>query len=201
MFFKGWCHPVGPFPLEGRLISSLSSRQMSLEASIRPSILKLSVHAETTNSSVEENQSHQLLARSPGWLQLVYCMVALDKSITKYPMSLFSFSCTVLTRRVVFPHCKRTIKRDETVRKCYVINRAEYCFGPLHCGKPREGYHDGRFPENMDIFNISNSGNMQANVQISLKNEQNLPTFILEPSTMTLEPGESQVRKSMAVKL
>ena len=119
----------------------------------------------------------------------------------KYPPPLFSFSCTTLTRRVVFPHCKRTVKGDKTVRKCYIIDRAEYCFGPLHCGKPREGYQDGRFPENMDIFNISNSGSMQANVQISLKNEQNSPTFILEPSTMTLEPGESQVRESMVVKL
>ena len=152
---------------------------------------------------VGTRRSYQLFCRGKSELPVIsweprfatlHRTVSLDDRSRSVRCHSFSFCCAIVVYRMVFPHRKKTVKKDEIVQKCYVIDQAEYCFGPLHCGKPREGYRDGRFPENMDTFKISNSGIMQASVHISLKSGQNLPTFIVEPSTMTLEPGESQVR-------
>lgn len=101
-----------------------------------------------------------------------------------------------LMYRVVFSHRKKTIRKNEIVQKSYILDEEKYVFGPLHCGKPREHYREGRFPENMETFNISNCGKMQARITFYFQKDQNFTTFMLEPPSMTLEPGASQVRNT-----
>ena len=42
--------------------------------------------------------------------------------------------------RIVFPNRKRTMTKDEIVRKRFVLHEDvnTYFFGPLHCGKDRD---------------------------------------------------------------
>ena len=100
---------------------------------------------------------------------------------------------------MVFPRRKKTAKKDELVQKTYILDVHKYLFGPLHCGKPRDGYREGRYPENMETLNISNCSSMQANVTFCFKRDLNFSTYVLEPPSMTLEPGESQVRNGCSL--
>ena len=93
----------------------------------------------------------------------------------------------------MFPHRKRTIKKGEIVSKRFILDKDEFYFGPLHCGKPRERYREGRYPENMETINISNDCGMDVQVAFSFKNDVNAATFLLEPPRMTLQPRESKV--------
>lgn len=101
--------------------------------------------------------------------------------------------CIISSCRVVFPHRKRTIKKGEIVSKKYILDKDEFYFGPLHCGKPRERYREGRYPENMETINISNSSGMEVNVSFCFKNDVTAATFLLEPPKMILQSGESKV--------
>ncbi|XP_063716545.1 hydrocephalus-inducing protein homolog isoform X4 [Symsagittifera roscoffensis] len=96
--------------------------------------------------------------------------------------------------RVVFPNRKKTVKKDEIVNKKYVMspNSEYYEFGPLLCGKSREAYLDGRYPENMECLNITNTSAMQAQLAVTFMNDTKGETFLFHPSTMDLKPGESQ---------
>ena len=85
------------------------------------------------------------------------------------------------------------MKIEEIVHKRYILDKDEYHFGPLHCGKPRERYREGRYPENMETLIISNPGNMDSQVEFCFKTDSNASTFLLEPPNMTLQPGESKV--------
>ena len=66
-------------------------------------------------------------------------------------------------------------------------------FGPLHTSKKRERYKEGQYPENMDRLKISNTGRITADVSFFFRDDTNGTTYLLDPSTMTLNPGESQV--------
>ena len=109
-------------------------------------------------------------------------------------INLFSISFPVFVFRVVFPHRKRSAKKGEIIHKKYVMDEGKFNFGPLHSGKSRERYREGRFPENMETLTINNNGCTEAEVTFSFKEDTNTSTFLLAPSNMLLQPGESQVR-------
>jgi hydrocephalus-inducing protein len=94
--------------------------------------------------------------------------------------------------RIVFPNRKRAVKKGEIISKKYLLDQDEFQFGPLHCGKPRERYREGRYPENMETFTISNCGSIESVMAICFKNDVNASTFLLEPPEMVLQPGENQ---------
>ena len=95
--------------------------------------------------------------------------------------------------RIVFPNRKKTAKKGEIVHKRYIMDKESYQFGPLHCGKPRDKYREGRYLENMETINISNPTLMTSEVAICLRHDTNATTFLYEPQTLTLESGECQV--------
>lgn len=95
--------------------------------------------------------------------------------------------------RVVFPNRKKYKKPDEIVRKKFILNNETFEFGPLLAGKNRERYREERYPENMEKICICNSSPMHAVVSFVYLNDSNGTTFLLEPSTMSLKPGASQV--------
>lgn len=96
--------------------------------------------------------------------------------------------------RVVFPHRKRSTKKGEIIHKKFVMDEGKFYFGPLHSGKSRERYREGRFPENMETLAINNSGCMEAELTFNFKEDTNTSTFLVAPSNMLLQPGETQVR-------
>ena len=99
----------------------------------------------------------------------------------------------LLLSRIVFPHRKKNVRKDEIVQKRYVLDSGTFMFGPLHCGKTRERYQERRYPENAEVLTISNTSLMDANVSFCFQYDHNAATFLLEPASMTLQPGESKV--------
>lgn len=77
------------------------------------------------------------------------------------------------------------------------MDREGYYFGPLHCGKPREKYREGRYMENMESIIISNPTQMKSDITICFRHDTSASTFLFEPPNMVLEPGESQVNIDM----
>ena len=96
--------------------------------------------------------------------------------------------------RIVFANRKKYKKPEEIVQKKFILNNETFEFGPLLAGKNRERYRECRYPENMESITIMNSSPMQADVEFSYLNDANATAFMLEPTTMCLKPGESQVR-------
>lgn len=54
-------------------------------------------------------------------------------------------------------------------------------------------YREGRYPENMETLTISNTSLMETKVAFCFQHDHNATTFLLEPASMTLQPGESKV--------
>ena len=93
----------------------------------------------------------------------------------------------------MFANRKRTLRKDEIVSKRFVLSEDAYFFGPLHCGKTRERYKEGRYPENMETVTVSNISMMETSVSFYFQRDHNATTFLLDPPDMTLQPGESKV--------
>ena len=103
------------------------------------------------------------------------------------------FCCPFWNCRIVFANRKRTLRKDEIVSKRFVLSEDAYFFGPLHCGKTRERYKEGRYPENMETVTVSNISMMETSVSFYFQCDHNATTFLLDPPDMTLQPRESKV--------
>ena len=94
----------------------------------------------------------------------------------------------------MFPHRKKCRKPDEIVHKKYILSNRTFEFGPLLAGKNRDRYREGRYPENMEQLCISNTSQMDAEISFCYQADTNGGTFLMEPSSMSLKPNESQAR-------
>lgn len=54
-------------------------------------------------------------------------------------------------------------------------------------------YKDGRYPENMESLTISNTSMMDSEVSFFFHKDANGTTYLLDPSSMKLESGQSRV--------
>uniref|UniRef100_H2YKD6 Uncharacterized protein n=1 Tax=Ciona savignyi TaxID=51511 RepID=H2YKD6_CIOSA len=105
-----------------------------------------------------------------------------------------SFPTICREPRVVFPHRKKMKPRpEETVMKKYILQDEIFEFGPLLCGKTRERYKEGRYPENMEQLTILNTSPLPANISFCYQHDSNATTFLLDPPNMNLEPNESKI--------
>ncbi|KAG8437289.1 hypothetical protein GDO86_008117 [Hymenochirus boettgeri] len=94
--------------------------------------------------------------------------------------------------RVVFSNRKKEARPDEIVHRKYILSTKTYDFGPLLCGKTREKYKSGQFPENMEKITISNQSPMDSEIAFMFQHDIKATTFILDPPTMHLKPKEKQ---------
>ncbi|XP_030060864.1 hydrocephalus-inducing protein homolog [Microcaecilia unicolor] len=94
--------------------------------------------------------------------------------------------------KIVFPHRKKEAKPEEIIQKKYVIQTETFHFGPLLCGKSRERYKSGQFPENMEKITIYNTSPIVTELFFCFQHDVKAITFILEPPNMTLNPYEKQ---------
>ena len=95
--------------------------------------------------------------------------------------------------RIVFPNRKKIKKREEIVHKKFILNSETYEFGPLLCGKTREKYKEGKYPENIENIIISNTSPLAAEVAFCFQHDNNGTTFLLDPPSMSLPCGASEV--------
>ncbi|XP_056622256.1 hydrocephalus-inducing protein homolog isoform X2 [Triplophysa dalaica] len=93
--------------------------------------------------------------------------------------------------KVLFAHCKKTLRPESGLQKTYIIQSDVYDYGPLLCGKTRERYKE-KFPENMEKFVIHNNSLMEAEIHFYLQHDTKATTFFLAPSNMTLQPNEKK---------
>ncbi|XP_070194710.1 hydrocephalus-inducing protein homolog isoform X4 [Littorina saxatilis] len=93
--------------------------------------------------------------------------------------------------RLVFPSRKKNRKLDEIVHKKYVLMTETFEFGPLLVGKSRERYKEAKYPENMDTFSIHNTSPLEADISFCFLSDSKGDTFLLDPPTACLKPGES----------
>lgn len=54
-------------------------------------------------------------------------------------------------------------------------------------------YREVKYPENTENLVIHNNSDIQAEVQFSFKEDNHGATFLLNPPTMILQPGQKQV--------
>ncbi|KAM3920677.1 hydrocephalus-inducing protein homolog [Leptodactylus fuscus] len=94
--------------------------------------------------------------------------------------------------KVVFQHRKKEIQTDEIIHKKFLLSSSTFDFGPLLCGKSREKYKAGQYPENMEKVTISNVSPLESEVTFCFQYDMKAATFILDPPTMSLKPKEKQ---------
>lgn len=60
-------------------------------------------------------------------------------------------------------------------------------------GKTRDRYKEAKYPENMEKIVICNTSPLEADVSFCFQQDSTAATFIIDPPSMKLKPGESQV--------
>ncbi|XP_051727085.1 hydrocephalus-inducing protein homolog [Ctenopharyngodon idella] len=95
--------------------------------------------------------------------------------------------------KIVFAHCKKILRPESGLQKTYIIQSNLYEFGPLLCGKTRDRFKEGKYPENMEKFVIHNNSEMKAEIHFCFEHDTKATTFLLDPPNMTLEPNERKV--------
>ncbi|XP_072290521.1 hydrocephalus-inducing protein homolog [Eucyclogobius newberryi] len=100
-------------------------------------------------------------------------------SISKDYMTLFSYS-------------KKAPHVEVDLLKTYIINPGYFEFGPLLCGKTRDGYKESKYPDNIERLVIHNTSGIEAEINFSFQNDIQATTYLLEPPDMTLKPDEKQ---------
>ncbi|KAM4554444.1 hydrocephalus-inducing protein homolog [Fundulus diaphanus] len=95
--------------------------------------------------------------------------------------------------KTLFAHSKRVAQEKEGLQKTYVIKPGYFEFGPLLCSKTRERYKKNTYPENSERLVIHNNSGLEAEVQFSFQHDTQATTYLLDPPTMTLTPGQKEV--------
>ncbi|XP_067276661.1 hydrocephalus-inducing protein homolog isoform X2 [Pseudorasbora parva] len=95
--------------------------------------------------------------------------------------------------KIVFAHCKKILLPESGLQKTYIIQSDLYEFGPLLCGKTRDRFKEGKYPENMEKFVIHNNSKMKAEINFCFEHDAKAITFLLDPPNMTLEANERKV--------
>lgn len=98
--------------------------------------------------------------------------------------------------RTVFPNRQKTRKPNEIVHKKFILSTEQYDFGPLVLGKDINKIRSGVYLSNLETLTIDNTSPMDVEALFCFLNEvePSKVAFFLEPTEMTLKPGESKVR-------
>ena len=92
--------------------------------------------------------------------------------------------------KVVFPSCKPSRRIGEIIKKKFVLSQDVYDFGPLSYFRSRERRFQSKHPENMEDLTILNDSPLPAKVNFKFKDDNTANTFLLEPPSLLLTPGQ-----------
>ncbi|XP_015258081.1 PREDICTED: hydrocephalus-inducing protein homolog [Cyprinodon variegatus] len=95
--------------------------------------------------------------------------------------------------RTLFTHSKKAAQEKEDLQKTYVIKPGYFEFGPLLYSKTREKYKKIQFSENSQRLVIHNNCALEAEVQFSFQHDTQATTYLFDPPTMKLKPGQQEV--------
>ncbi|XP_073420455.1 hydrocephalus-inducing protein-like [Dendrobates tinctorius] len=125
-------------------------------------------------------------------LTLNFELVGTRRRYQLYCRGVCAFPTISKEPKIVFPHRKKEIQSNEIVHKKFILSSATFDFGPLLCGKSRDKYKAGQYPENMEKVTICNVSPLESDVTFCFQYDMKAATFILDPPTMSLKPGEKQ---------
>ncbi|XP_033896012.3 hydrocephalus-inducing protein-like [Acipenser ruthenus] len=94
--------------------------------------------------------------------------------------------------RVVFAHRQKMSLPDKIIHKKYIMKTDVFEFGPLLCGKTRDRYKEGKYPENMEKLTIQNNSPFDTEIFFCFQHDMKATTFLLDPPTISLKPNEKQ---------
>ncbi|CAG5958443.1 unnamed protein product [Menidia menidia] len=92
----------------------------------------------------------------------------------------------------VFAHSKWVQHMKNGLQKAFVISAGHFEFGPLLCSKSRDRYKESRYPENAEKLVIRNNSDLEAEVHFSFQHDTQASTYLLDPPTLTLKPGQKK---------
>ncbi|XP_075181569.1 hydrocephalus-inducing protein homolog [Anomaloglossus baeobatrachus] len=125
-------------------------------------------------------------------LTLNFELVGTHRRYQLYCRGVCAFPTISKDPKIVFPHRKKEIQSEEIVHKKFILGSATFHFGPLLCGKSRDKYKAGQYPENMEKVTICNVSPLDSDITFCFQYDMKAATFILDPPTMSLKPGEKQ---------
>ncbi|XP_073515931.1 hydrocephalus-inducing protein homolog isoform X2 [Phyllobates terribilis] len=125
-------------------------------------------------------------------LTLNFELVGTRRRYQLYCRGVCAFPTISREPKIVFPHRKKEIQSNEIVHKTFILSTATFDFGPLLCGKSRDKYKAGQYPENMEKVTICNVSPLESDVTLCFQFDMKAATFILDPPNMSLKPGEKQ---------
>uniref|UniRef100_A0A8C4S4T7 HYDIN axonemal central pair apparatus protein n=1 Tax=Erpetoichthys calabaricus TaxID=27687 RepID=A0A8C4S4T7_ERPCA len=94
---------------------------------------------------------------------------------------------------IVFANHKKKPMPNEIIHKKFITATDVYQFGPLLCGKNRERFKEGRYPENMEKILVQNSTALNIDIHFSFLHDTKATTFLMDPPMLSLKPNESQM--------
>ncbi|XP_069028847.1 hydrocephalus-inducing protein homolog [Embiotoca jacksoni] len=92
----------------------------------------------------------------------------------------------------LFALSKKVPQLKDNLQKAYVIKPGYFEFGPLLCSKTRDRYKENKYPENTEKLLIQNNTGLEAEVHFTFQHDIQATTYLLDPPSMTLQPGEKQ---------
>ncbi|KAG2470210.1 HYDIN protein, partial [Polypterus senegalus] len=95
--------------------------------------------------------------------------------------------------KMVFANHKKKPMPNEIIHKKFITATDVYQFGPLLCGKNRERFKEGRYPENMEKILAHNSSALNVDIHFSFLHDTKATTFLMDPPMLSLKPNESQM--------
>ncbi|XP_061578790.1 hydrocephalus-inducing protein homolog [Cololabis saira] len=95
--------------------------------------------------------------------------------------------------RTLFAHSSKVQElKEDGLQKCFVIDPGYFEFGQLLCSKTRDRYKEIKYPENTERLVIHNNSGLEAEVQFGFQYDTQATTYLLDPPTMVLTPGQKQ---------
>ncbi|CAJ1057505.1 hydrocephalus-inducing protein homolog isoform X2 [Xyrichtys novacula] len=133
-------------------------------------------------------------SESPGKFEQIFNfeLVGIQRSYQLISRGICTYPSICKDYRTLFTQSKTVQQVEEGPQRAYIIKPGFFEFGPLLCGKTRDRYKENRYPENTVRIEILNNYGLEAEVQFSFQHDTQATTYLLDPPTTTLKPGQIQ---------
>jgi hydrocephalus-inducing protein len=129
---------------------------------------------------------------------LTFETVGSQRRYTVFVRGLCEYATVNRAPKALFGSVHAEKPADKIGFRGYISSTNTLDFGPVLCGKSREGFKSDRFEANVMRVNLVNPGASEISVQAVFENDTGFHTFTLEPPSCVIGPGASQVLRVWA---
>eukprot|EP00048_Salpingoeca_helianthica_P006582 m.100402 g.100402 ORF g.100402 m.100402 type:complete len:4697 (-) comp14058_c0_seq1:25-14115(-) len=130
--------------------------------------------------------------------QLTFETMGSQRRYTVFVRGVCEYASIVRTPKVMFGTVIAEKPADKISFRGFITGTSVLDFGPVLCGKSRDGFKNDRFEANVMRINLNNPGATEISLHAVLENDTGFQTFTLEPQTCTIAPGAQQVLRVWA---